>query len=105
MLFANKNNIFYLSICFILSLYLVILFSNHQIMLNNSNTIRVEAEDYQDYYDLSSGNLGKAYRSGDVDIWKLKRDGFYVGAIRRGEWLDYNLDVPEDGKYKIVSRV
>ena len=103
MLFPNKKSFLSVSICFVLSLYLV-LFSQYRTM-NNSNTIRIEAEDYQDYYDLTSGNKGKAYRNDDVDIWKMKRGGFRVAAIQPDEWLDYSLDVPEDGKYKIVSRV
>ena len=74
-------------------------------MPNNLNAIRIETENYQDYYDSSIGNFGKAYRNDDVDIWEMKRGGFYIGAIQPDEWLDYSLDVPEDGKYKIVSRV
>ncbi len=104
MLSLNKKSFFCLSICFILSLCFVF-FLNHKIMTNNSNIIRVETENYQDYYDSTSGNIGKAYRDDDVDIWEMKPGAFRVGAIQPGEWLDYNLDVPEDGKYKIVSRV
>lgn len=103
MMFANKKSFLSISICFILTIY-SILFLQDKIM-SNSNTIRIEAEDYQDYFDLTSGNKGKAYRNDDVDIWKLKRGGFRVAAVQPKEWLEYNLDVPEDGKYKIVSRV
>ena len=74
-------------------------------MQSNLDTIAIEAEEYQNYYDLTPNNKGGAYRNDDVDIWKMNRGGFYVGAIQSGEWLTYSLDVPYDGKYKIVSRV
>ena len=101
----NKKKIINLSVCFIVSVCLVVLFIKIQIMQNNLNTIRVEAEEYQDYYDLTSDNQGKAYRNDDVDIWRIKGGNFRIGAIQPGEWLTYSLDVPEDGTYKIVSRV
>ena len=32
------------------------------------DNIRIEAEDYSRFHDMSSGNLGGAYRQDDVDI-------------------------------------
>ncbi|MEM9271341.1 MAG: carbohydrate-binding protein [Cyanobacteria bacterium P01_F01_bin.143] len=69
--------------------------------------IRVEAEDYVNYYDTTIGNTGGAYRNDNVDI-ESSTDiggGFNVGYIAEGEWLTYNLDVPEDGYYQVVTRV
>ena len=74
-------------------------------MQNNLNTIRVEAEEYQNYYDSTPNNRGGAYRNDDVDIWQMKKGGYRVGAIQPGEWLTYDLDVPQDGTYKIAARV
>lgn len=76
-------------------------------MSDNSRTIRIEAENYQEFYDLTLGNKGNVYRSDDVDLWKIGgiSNNFRVGAIQSGEWLNYELDVPDDGTYKIVSRV
>ena len=106
MLFINKKS-FCLGTCFVLSVCLAILFSNAKIMPNNSNTLRIESENYQDYYDLTPQNQGKAYSNDGVDIWEMKSasNNHYVGGIRPSEWLTYSIDVPEDGTYKIVSRV
>gem|GEM_PF-5106202 len=74
---------------------------------NSNPNIRIEAEDYVDYHDRSSGNIGGAYRNDDVDI-ELSQDlddGFSVGWIQQGEWLTYDIDVPEDGFYQVVGRV
>jgi xyloglucan-specific exo-beta-1,4-glucanase len=54
-------------ICFILGIFLVVMFANIQIMLNNSNTIPIEAKNYQNHYDLTSNNRGKAYRNDSVN--------------------------------------
>lgn len=69
--------------------------------------IRVEAEDYTNYFDTTSGNTGGAYRNDDVDIGaSLDIDGGYsVGWIDQGEWLSYNVDVAETGNYQVVARV
>ena len=72
----------------------------------NSN-IRIQAEDYVNYHDSTHGNIGGAYRHDDVDI-ELSQDfdhGFSVGWIDQGEWLTYDIHVPEDGFYQVVGRV
>jgi hypothetical protein len=58
-------------------------------------TFRMEAEDYDAYYDTTSGNSGGAYRSDNVDIEAVQNDdGRYdVGWTAAGEWLDFNLKV------------
>ena len=69
--------------------------------------LRIEAEDYQNYYDTTYDNLGGAYRNDRVDIELTSNigGGFNVGWIDTGEWLTYNVDIPYDGNYQVVARV
>ncbi len=69
--------------------------------------IRVEAENYTNYFDTTPGNIGGAYRNDDVDIGTSLDldDGFSVGWIDRGEWLTYDVEIPKDGFYQVVGRV
>ena len=69
--------------------------------------IRVEAEDYVSYHDTTTGNTGGVYRNDDVDIENTTEigGGFNVGYIEEGEWLTYDVDIPEDGLYQVVARV
>ena len=74
---------------------------------NSLETLRIEAEDYEDYSDSTSGNEGGEYRNDDVDLG-LSGDvggGYTVGWTDAGEYLTYNVDVPEDGTYQVVARV
>ena len=103
----DKNLIISLAIGFLLGVCLAILFSLMYPM-NNLNPIRIEAENYQEYYDLTKGNSGRAYRNDDVDIWKndsTSEPGFHISGIYPGEWLTYDLDIPLDGTYKIAAVV
>ncbi|MFQ3549268.1 MAG: carbohydrate-binding domain-containing protein, partial [Armatimonadota bacterium] len=51
----------------------------------------LEAEDYDQAYDTTSGNYGGEYRDGDVDIGQLPgENGYYVGWTAAGEWLQWN---------------
>ncbi|MFW5765807.1 MAG: glycoside hydrolase family 9 protein [Coleofasciculus sp.] len=69
--------------------------------------IRIEAEDYINFFDKSSGNTGGAFRSDDVDIQATTDvgGGYNVGWIQQGEWLTYDANIPEAGTYDIVARV
>lgn len=69
--------------------------------------IRIEAEDYTDYFDKSRGNSGRAYRQDAVDIQATSDEGggHNVGWIKRGEWLSYDVALPESGTYQLVARV
>ena len=83
-----------------------VIFGGTNLIYNGPNT-RIQAEDYVDYHDTTPGNIGGAYRNDDVDI-ELSQDfdnGFSVGWIEQGEWLTYDINVPEDGVYQIVGRV
>ena len=74
---------------------------------NSLKGIRVEAEDYKNYFDTTPGNTGGAYRNDDVDIGtSLDVDGgFSVGWIDEAEWLTYDVDILEDQLYQVVARV
>ncbi|EDX75702.1 Glycosyl hydrolase family 9 [Coleofasciculus chthonoplastes PCC 7420] len=69
--------------------------------------LRIEAEDYISFFDKSSGNTGGAFRSDDVDIQATTDlgGGYNVGWIQQGEWLTYDVNIPEAGTYDIVARV
>ncbi len=60
------------------------------------------------YRDLTSGNSGGRYRtSEDVDIVTSSdssANGYAVNYIQSGEWLNYTVNVPADGKYDLAIR-
>jgi parallel beta-helix repeat protein len=68
---------------------------------------KIEAEDYTAWYDTTPGNTGGAYRNDDVDIEACPNctNGFNVGWIATGEWLEYPVNVRADGAYQIHVRV
>ena len=58
------------------------------------------------YHDTTSGNLGGAYRSDDVDIENCAGvDGPVVGYMRPGEWLAYTVTVSPAGVYDATFKV
>jgi hypothetical protein len=71
---------------------------------------RIQAEDYNQggegvgYHDRSEGNQGGQYRNDDVDIYTTS-GGFRVGSIWSGEWLEYDVDVTDQGTYELLIRV
>ena len=74
-------------------------------------SILVEAEAYRaggngvTYLDHTSGNSGGALRGDDVDIQVSDDGGHNVGWIESGEWLTYDVTVPEDGVYQLTARI
>ena len=83
-------------------------------LVNNSGSIRIEAENYNQggegtgYHDSGSNNSGGQYRSSEgVDIQTTSDagGGYNVGWISAGEWLEYTIDVTETGTYNINMRV
>ena len=77
-----------------------------------SGAVRVQAEDYAPggegvgYHDLDAGNRGDGPgRSGEgVDVCDL--DGAVAVCWMRGsEWLAYEVDVPQSGRYTFKVRV
>lgn len=75
--------------------------------------VLIQAEDYDRggagvaYHDLTPLNDGRGYRTEGVDIQATTDAGagFNVGWTRRGEWLEYTVDVPEAGTYTLELRV
>ena len=73
------------------------------------------------YYDVDSANYqqssgyfqawnsGWVYRNDGVDIEKntdnVNSNGFHIGFINKGEWLNYTLSVSETGVYSINARI
>ena len=73
----------------------------------------IEAENFDSggesvaYHDLSAGNLGGRYRTGDVDIELTTNTGggHNVGWLAVGEWLKYTVNVTTAGTYTLEVRV
>ncbi|WP_343913279.1 Ig-like domain-containing protein [Aquimarina litoralis] len=71
----------------------------------------VEMENYDlggkgvSYNDTDAANLGGNYRNDGVDIDVAENGGYGIGWIRKGEWLEYTVDVKRSGLYKIEARV
>jgi trehalose-6-phosphatase len=73
---------------------------------------RFEAEDFDRggeglaYHDLTPGNQGGFYRtSEDVDIINPYAGGYAVNNFETGEWLEYTINVPQSGTYRIEALV
>ena len=68
---------------------------------------RIEAENFDTYYDTTANNIDGAYRSTGVDL-QANRDtesGFHVAWIENDEWLEYPIRVANAGIYEIQTRV
>ena len=75
---------------------------------------KVEAEHYDEgapgkaYHDVEEKNLGTDYRKAtQVDIEKRPdaSNGHGIGWTRKGEWLNYTVEVKEPGTYTIEMPV
>lgn len=58
----------------------------------------------------NSWNKGGVYRNDGVDIWKSSAleapsNGYFVGEIKAGEWLQYSMKDIQAGKYQVSARV
>lgn len=69
--------------------------------------LRLQAEDYDEFFDTTAGNSGAAYRNDAVDIQALTAGGgFNVGWIVANEWLKFtDVVIPTSGQYTIRARV
>ncbi len=71
----------------------------------------VEAEDFDTgceglaYHDAFNTNTGGAYRQTGVDISTCSEGGFCISNITTGEWLEYTVNVPNPGIYKMDLRI
>jgi len=57
------------------------------------------------YHDTTKGNDGGAYRQTDVDLQASTDDGYNVGWVAAGEWLNYTVSVASAGSYAVTFRV
>jgi Right handed beta helix region len=71
----------------------------------------VQAEDYDAggegvaYHDKYATNQGLVYRSDGVDLKVVADGSTVVGWFEASEWLNYTLNVPDDGEYDITLRL
>lgn len=67
----------------------------------------IQAEDYANFSDTTSGNTGSQYRTDDVDIQATTdtNGGYNVGWIAGNEWLEFPINVTQSGKYTAQVRV
>ncbi|MFL3651725.1 MAG: di-heme oxidoredictase family protein [Pseudoalteromonas sp.] len=79
---------------------------NNGCQILTAQSVRIEAEDYTNYYDKTPINIGGKYRDDAVDIRTTtdQGGGYNVGWIEPGEFLDYTLNLGA-GTYDINARV
>lgn len=73
----------------------------------------IEAEDFDKggngytYSDNNRQNVGGDYRpSEEVDIYSYIKEGeYYVGSLYNNEWLEYSVNVAEEGTYTVNASV
>jgi hypothetical protein len=73
---------------------------------NVPGTIEAENFDYGGeglaYHDADPANSGGAYRPGEgVDIFNVNGNGFEIGNVYPGEWLEYTINVEQEADYRI----
>ncbi|WP_426452690.1 carbohydrate-binding protein [Paenibacillus sp. S-38] len=57
------------------------------------------------YHDTTPENSGGVYRAGEgVDLRASSQEGWSVSGTESGEWLKYNVEVPEAGTYQVGVR-
>jgi len=68
---------------------------------------KIEAENYVRFYDTSSGNAGGKYRQDNVDIESTTDtgNGYNIGWIDAGEWLEYDIKVTQAADYQADLRL
>lgn len=73
---------------------------------SNATELILQAEDYDNFHDTTSGNTGNAYRTDNVDIEDTTDTGggYNVGWIESGEWLEYTAFF-EAGTYQLNLRI
>lgn len=66
-------------------------------------TLQAEDFDPEGYSDSSEANEGGAYRAQEgVDI-KEEANGFALGWMTSGEWLEYTVNVATEGDYSVIA--
>ena len=75
---------------------------NFDIMGSGKGNITYKDNDSEDHGAESNG--GKSYREDGADIYK-SGDNYALGYTQAGEWLEYSVNVKEDGDYYFTARV
>jgi uncharacterized delta-60 repeat protein len=76
----------------------------------STTPLTIQAEDFDmggqgiSYHDSELANQGSLYRASGVDIGDNGEDGLAVGWTAPGEWLDYTVNIPKTGNYKLSVR-
>ncbi|MEL7409824.1 MAG: carbohydrate-binding protein, partial [Cyanobacteria bacterium J06558_2] len=79
-----------------------------------NGAIRIEAEDYRagangvDFFDFQAENFGGAYRPNepvDIEVTGDVGGGFNVAFVQAGEFLTYDVNIPEARNYNLLLRV
>jgi hypothetical protein len=76
---------------------------------------KIEAEEFDEgtdgltYHDNDVTNKGSAssFRNTSVDIYNTSDtdDGYHIGSIKTGEWLEYTINIEETSEYLFEVRV
>jgi uncharacterized delta-60 repeat protein len=53
------------------------------------------------YHDTDLANLGGAFRTGDCVDVQAAGNGYVVGFVKAGEWLEYTVDAGAGGKFDV----
>ncbi len=91
-----------------MSLYAILGVGSLAVFSSFASATVFQAEDYNSFYDTTSGNTGGVYRADDVDIEATTDNGggYNVAYIDTSEWLVYQgLNIPATGRYTINARV
>ncbi|MBQ8020805.1 MAG: carbohydrate-binding protein, partial [Paludibacteraceae bacterium] len=57
------------------------------------------------YYDIDRSNRGGEYRKDGVDIYASdEANGFAIGYCEADEWMNYTVNVAEEGEYTVSVR-
>lgn len=71
----------------------------------------IQAEDFDlggqghSYNDCDAENQGGEYRDSAVDVEVATEEGYSIGWMCEGEWLEYTVDVQAAGTYELTARV
>lgn len=69
-----------------------------------TTTLRLQAEAADTFSDTTSGNLGGAYRSGNLDVGLLSPSGWFVGWTANNEWVQFSEVFLSEGMYRFSAR-
>lgn len=71
----------------------------------------IEAEDYDKggegltYHDSDPLNTTGDYRPDEAVDVQARTDGFHVGYVEIGEWMEYTINIAETEKYKVTAHL